>query len=136
MVHEVPELRALDERLTRPEVIRYLAELTGLPLTQKSNPSTLTLWGPGTFVAEHGDLGPKHAPNRLAISLSLCERWLPEWGGETLFTRHAEGKRARVWPELNRAVLFTPDPAFVHEVTRVSPRAPAGVRFTFTMFFR
>jgi hypothetical protein len=139
--HFAPPVRALHERLSSPEFLAELSELTGIP-DLLADPE---LSGGGIHETDSGGRLDVHVDfnfmpqrqwwRRLNLLLYLNDGWQRDWGGILeLWNEDVSRCEVEVVPELNRCVIFTTGDYSYHGVTAVSS-PPGRPRKSFSAYY-
>lgn len=131
-----PNFRHLASELPLPGLLRDpIYPLTARALQDFAGEHVYRPYRAYTNAVTFGDVQLTHtdgAPgsDELTSLWYLCERWQPDWGGETLFYDDETGIALSVPPKPGRLVLF--DGAIAH-AGRTPSRACFEVRYTFAI---
>ncbi len=125
-------LHKLTEFLNSEYFLDFIRYITGDDAIRKSE-AMATWYAPGHFLKNHDDLQYFEDEDRkCACVLQLTKDWVPDWGGNLIFTqgtRHEFG----ITPKFNQFALFKVP--HDHHVSYVAPYATSP-RYTITIFLR
>lgn len=120
--HPLLEARAF---LNSRTCLDAIAEITGDDLREDGTLCYLSRFMPGDYLAIHHDgvITDSGSVRRCAFVLNLTRRWLPHWGGQTLFPDPDGGPTSlALTPSFNSLLLFRVP--MWHCVTPVSLHSP------------
>jgi len=109
--------------------VRYITDDDGI----RKSEAMATLYEPGHFLKNHDDLQYfDNEDRRCACVLQLSKDWVPDWGGNLIFTSGSEHEFG-ITPKFNQFAIFRVP--HDHHVSYVAPYATKP-RYTITVFLR
>jgi len=126
LLHKLTEFLNSDYFLS---FIRYITDDDSI----KKSEAMATLYEPGNFLKNHDDLQYfENEDRKCACVLQLSKDWVPDWGGNLIFTSGSEHEFG-ITPTFNQFAIFKVP--HDHHVSYVAPYATKP-RYTITIFLR
>jgi len=125
-------LHSLTDFLNSELFLNFVRYITDNYTIRKSE-AMATWYAPGHFLKNHDDLQYfENEDRKCACVLQLTKDWVPDWGGNLIFTKGSEHEFG-ITPKFNQFAMFKVP--HDHHVSFVAPYATRP-RYTITIFLR